>query len=127
MGLTSTGESFFQLIVVLIIFVGVLVLTYYTTRWIASYQKSRAHGKNLEIIETMPISQSKYVQLIKVGKSSYFLIGVGKDEITSLGRVEEEDLDMAAMESPVGKAGGEGAADPRFRKLLESFRKQLPG
>jgi len=123
MGLTSTGESFFQLLVVLIIFVGVLVLTYYTTKWVANYQKSRSHGKNLEIIETMPISTNKYLQLIKVGKSSYFLIGVGKDEITSLGRVEEDDLDQEAMTQDSMR---QPVSDPRFRKLLDSFRKQLP-
>ena len=123
MGLASTGESFFQLLVVLIIFVGVLVLTYYTTKWVANYQKTRTHGKNLEIIETMPISTNKYLQLIKVGKSSYFLIGVGKDEITSLGRVEEDDLEAALMSQDSMQTEG---GDPRFRKLLDSFRKQLP-
>ncbi len=123
MGLTSTGESFFQLIVVLIIFVGVLVLTYYTTKWIANYQKGRTRGRNLEIVETLPISTSKYIQLVKVGKSSYFLIGVGKDEITSLGRVEEDDLDTTVLSQDASTGQ---TADPRFRKLLDSFRKQLP-
>ena len=38
----SGGDSFFEFVVVLIVFVAILVITYYTTKWIAGYQKKNA-------------------------------------------------------------------------------------
>ena len=49
--LSSAGGSIWQLIVVLFIFVAVLGVTYYITKWIAGYQKQQVTGKNLEIVE----------------------------------------------------------------------------
>ena len=82
--LASAGESIFELIVVLVIFVGILFLTYYTTKWIAGYQKGRMVNQNLELIETLKITNNKYVQIIRAGKDKYLVIGVGKDEISRL-------------------------------------------
>lgn len=48
-------DSFVQLITVLIIFVFVLILTYFTTRWMAGIQKGRSFNKNLRIIETISV------------------------------------------------------------------------
>ena len=40
-------DSFVQLITVLIIFVFVLILTYFTTRWMAGIQKGLSFNMNL--------------------------------------------------------------------------------
>ena len=90
--LTSTGESIFQLLVVLFCFVIVLALTYYTTRWIAGYQKSHSFHKNLAVVETLKLTNNKFIQLIQVGKDTYYVIAIGKDEISFLGQVDQEQL-----------------------------------
>ncbi|MBR1572769.1 MAG: flagellar biosynthetic protein FliO [Lachnospiraceae bacterium] len=90
--LSSTGESIFQLIVVLVCFVIVLAMTYFTTRWIAGYQKTQTINKNLAVSETLKLTTDKYVQLIQVGKNRYFVVAVGKNEITFLGEISQEEL-----------------------------------
>ena len=88
----STSQSFFQLIVVLVCFVVVLVLAYYTTRWLANYQKGRSFNKNLKIIETLKLSPDKYVQIIACGKEKYLIVGLSKNEVTLLGELSEDEL-----------------------------------
>ena len=59
-------DSFVQLITVLIIFVFVLILTYFTTRWMAGIQKGRSFNKNLRIIETISVGNNKMISIVAV-------------------------------------------------------------
>lgn len=113
--LASAGESIFELIVVLVIFVGILFLTYYTTKWIAGYQKGRMVNQNLELIETLKITNNKYVQILRAGKDKYLVIGVGKDEISRLGELTEDEVKLLSEDASEEKA--------TFRNILDSFRK----
>lgn len=90
--LTSVGESIFQLIVVLAIFVGVLALTYYVTKWLAGYQKAQQFNKNLEIVETIKLTTNKYVQIVRAGEDHFYVVALGKDEVTLLGSLTTDDL-----------------------------------
>ena len=113
--LASAGESIFELIVVLVIFVGILFLTYYTTKWIAGYQKGRMVNQNLELIETLKITNNKYVQIIRAGKDKYLVIGVGKDEISRLGELTEDEVKLLSEDASERK--------DTFHDSLDSFRK----
>lgn len=114
--LASAGESIFELIVVLVIFVGILLLTYYTTKWIAGYQKGRMVNQNLELIETLKITNNKYVQILRAGKDKYLVIGVGKDEISRLGELTEDEVKLLSEDASEEK--------DTFRNILDSFRKK---
>ena len=66
--LTAGGyDSFLDLITVLLIFVFVIAITLFTTKYVANYQKVQNAGKNIEVLETYRISQSKYIQIVKIG------------------------------------------------------------
>ena len=121
MYLTSTGENVIEFIVVLIIFVGVLVLTYYATRFIASYQKTHTYNKNIEVIETARVANNKYIQVIRVGKEDYFVIGVGKDEVAPIGQVKGEHLDLSREDVMVPDVT---KFSKNFKSLLDSFRNE---
>ena len=95
----SGGDSFFEFVVVLIVFVAILVITYYTTKWIAGYQKKSQGGSNLEVIETLKITTNKYVQIIRAGKNKYLIIGIGKDEVHMLGELTENELNELKNQS----------------------------
>lgn len=95
--MASEVDSYLQLLSVLIIFVVVLGLTYYVTKWIANYQKGAESGKNIEVIETCKISATKYVQIIRIGER-YVSIGVSKDQITNLGDVSSDELSLDTEE-----------------------------
>lgn len=84
-------ESIWQLIGLLLIFVVVVVVCYFTTRFIGGYKmKQKGHG-NFELIETFALSQNKYLQLVRIGKK-LVVISVTKDNISFLTEVNEEDV-----------------------------------
>jgi len=118
--LASSFESFMQLLGVLLIFVFVLVLTYITTRWIASYQKSHNFNRNLEIIETLNVAANKYVQIVRAG-DEYLVIAVGKEEIQLLTKLTEEQVIKLSAESPLGDKSLES-----FKTVFEKIKDNLP-
>lgn len=119
--LTSTGESIFQLLVVLFCFVIVLALTYYTTRWITGYQKSHSFHKNLAVVETLKLTNNKFIQLIQVGKDTYYVIAIGKDEISFLGQVDQEQLKEISLETEeIPTVKGD------FEDILNKVKERLP-
>lgn len=110
------------MVVVLFCFILVLVLTYYTTRWIAGYQKSHSFNKNLSVVETMKLTTNKYIQLIQVGKETYYVIAVGKDEISVIGQLTKDDLkdmpDVDLEDIPTVKGD--------FEDILNKVKDKLP-
>ncbi len=109
----STMDSYLQFLTVLILFVFVLVITYVTTKWIANYQKGKAVGSNMEVMETLRITGNKYLQIVRVGKK-YLVIGIGKDEVHMLAEVSEEDLVWKNLQE----------TELNFNAILEKFKKQ---
>ncbi|MBO5372493.1 MAG: flagellar biosynthetic protein FliO [Lachnospiraceae bacterium] len=118
--LTSTFESFFQMLGVLAVFVFVLVITYLTTRWIASYQKEHSFNRNLELVETLKITPNKYVQIVRAGEE-YLVIAIGKDEVQLLTRLTEEQLTEIPVSSQSMSVSTEG-----FKEIFERLKKHLP-
>ena len=47
--LSSSLNSFIQLLGVLLIFLFVLVITYFTTKWIGGYQKVQMSGRSFQV------------------------------------------------------------------------------
>ena len=84
-------DSFVQLITVLIIFVFVLILTYFTTRWMAGIQKGRSFNRNLKIIETISVGNNKMISIVEAG-TKYIVVSIGKDEVNFLTELKEEEL-----------------------------------
>ncbi|MCM1495346.1 MAG: flagellar biosynthetic protein FliO [Bacteroides sp.] len=98
--LTGSGnalEGFIQLVVVLIMFLFVLALAYLTARFAGRFQSNIQSRSNIRIIETARLGNNKYVQIIKVG-SRYIAIGVGKDTVAFLTQLDEDELNLEALE-----------------------------
>ena len=119
----STGQSFFQLIVVLICFVAVLVLAYFTTRWLANYQKGHSYNKNLKIIETLKVSPDKYVEIIACGTDKYLIIGISKNEVSLLGELTKEELiDLDVNPTGDGTTGNNGGFTTGFNQIIDKMQ-----
>lgn len=88
-------DSIVQLITVLLIFVFVLFVTLFVTRWMAGFQKMQSEGKNIQIIETTKISPTHYAQIMKVG-DKYVAVAVGKENVTVLATLDESQLNLDA-------------------------------
>lgn len=112
--LSDRADSYVQFMTVLILFVFVLAITAFVTRWIGGYQKSRSAGANMELIESLRLSNNKYVQIVRVGRK-YLAVAVCKDTVTMLTEVPEEDLNF-----PEGSLGSAST----FRDVLAKIQKE---
>ncbi len=104
--LTAAG-SYAQFITVLVVFVLVLGITAWVTKWMAGYQRQQNVNCNVEIVETTRIAGNKYIQLVRVGET-YMAIAVCKDTVTMLGEVPKDQLKFREPQGGVS-----------FRELLE--------
>lgn len=104
---TSRSNSYAQFITVLVVFVAVLGVTAWVTRFIANYQKQQAVDCNIQLIEATRISNNKYIQIVRVGET-YMALAVCKDTVTMLGEIPAEQI----KEPPEYKGG-------QFKELLE--------
>lgn len=112
-------DSFLELIGVLLIFVFVLVITYLCSKWMAGYQKIHMKSKNLQVIESIPAGTNKAICLVKAG-TEYLVVGVGKDEITYLATLSEEQLtDFSFQEE---KTTGK---EESFQEIFGQFKNRL--
>ncbi|KAB1437695.1 flagellar biosynthetic protein FliO [Candidatus Galacturonibacter soehngenii] len=98
---SSRFESIWQLISVSIIFLIVLGLSYFTTKWISKIQKKQSFNKNIEVIETFKITTNKYIQIIRTGEK-YLVIAIAKDNISMLTELTEQQLNLT-MDEEVSK------------------------
>ena len=77
----TTVQNVIELLGLIVIFIIVLVVCYFTTKFVAGRQLVQKKVGNFEVIETFPLAQNKYLQLIKMG-TKYIVISVTKDNIT---------------------------------------------
>ncbi|MDD6732919.1 MAG: flagellar biosynthetic protein FliO [Lachnospiraceae bacterium] len=103
-----------QFLTVLVIFIGVLALTYFSTRWVAGYQKNKMLSGNINVLETFKIAQNKYVQIIRIG-DKIFAVAISKDQVTLLGEINEESL--VIEEQTMATPGAD------FKSILEAAKK----
>ena len=111
---SNSMNSYLQFMTVLILFVFVLGITYFVTKWIGGYQKSRSFNANVEIIETFHLANNKYIQIIRVGKK-YLAVAIGKDSVTMLTEIPEEQLMLS---------DGVDDIQPSFKELLDKLQKK---
>ena len=116
--MSSRIEAFAQLLTLLIIFIFVLAVTYYVTRFVGNYQKNKLSGSNINILETMRIANNKYIQIVKIG-SRVFAIAVAKDTVSYLCELDEDEL--------IYKESGKMLINnDNFKEILEKFKKDKP-
>lgn len=114
--LTASGplDSFVQFITVLFIFLFVLIVTYAVTKWISGIQKIQMTGKNMTVLETLRISNSKYLQIVKTG-DKYLVIAVCKDTVTMLTELSADSLCLDT---------GNEEKSLSFREILDKMKNQ---
>ncbi len=118
--LSGRSGSYLQLVTVLLIFVLVLAVTAWVTKWIASYQKQQGVNSNIEVVETTRIGSNKYVQLVRVGET-YMAVAVCKDTVTMLGEVPKEQLTFTD-----GKSGSATFTDLFAKAMIRKNSSDSP-
>ena len=101
----STGgnavNNFARFITLLLIFILVLVVCYYTTRFVAKNQKGLRSGGNLELVESLSLGSSRYLQLVKAG-GHYLVLSVGKDSAQLLCELQADEVHSVARQESGG-------------------------
>ena len=87
-----------RILTVFVLLVFVFVLTGLVTRWIASFEKGRMKGSNIQLLEAQALAGGKYIQIVRVG-GKLLALAVCKDSVTMLCELEEKDLQV----KPVGE------------------------
>lgn len=118
---SSWLESIGQLFGVLAIFFIVLLLTFLSTRWIAGYQQSQLHNRNLRVVEVLRLTNNKYIEIIEAG-DIYIVVAVSRDHVEKLAELTRDQLKEVSAAPDYGKDNlGES-----FRDALERVKQHLP-
>lgn len=125
--LSSSFNSLIQLLGVLVIFVFVLIITYFTTRWIGGFQRQKLSGHSFQVLDTVRIANNKFAQILKLG-DTYLVIAVGKDEVTMLAKLTEDEIGLTEEEitayQRTGASGAMGVGES-FEDTLEKIRERF--
>ena len=116
----SSLDSFVQLITVLVIFIFVLIITYFTTRWMAGIQKGRSFNKNLRIIETISAGNNKMIRIVQAGEK-YIVVSIGKDEVHYLTELKQEELKDLSFMNPDNQNDKQDPFAEIFGRLKEKY------
>ena len=112
---SSRAEGFAQFLTAVLIFVFVLLIAYFTTRFVGKFQKNQLAYRNFEAIESFRITNGKYLQLVKVG-SKYIVIGIGKDSVTMICELSEEEIKTSS---------DKGIYSDAFKDILHKAKERI--
>lgn len=112
--LSSSLNSFLQLLGAILIFLFILVITYFTTKWVGGFQKTQMKGGNLQVIETVRIANNQLLQVVKAGEK-YLVIAVSKERVTMLTELPAEQLKETTQDS-----------QEDFQTILNKFKEHFP-
>lgn len=88
----ASWEAVKNILTLILAFVFVLVLAYYGARFTAKYQGNMLSNRaNIRITESFRVGGNKIIAIAKIGKS-YYALGIGKDEINLIAKLDEEEL-----------------------------------
>lgn len=123
--LNAAGKSiphtngYAQLITVLVVFVLVLGITAFVTKWMANYQKGQNSGRNVEVIETTRIANNKWLQIVRVGRT-FKAIVVSRDNVTYLG-----DIDPSEIKTEDGRSASKSSFKSIIDKALNKDKNKV--
>lgn len=93
--LLSTGFSAaWSIAKLILITILILVLAYYSTRYIAKLQNHTLSTNNIQFLETRRIDGNKMLTIAKVG-GHYLALGIGKEEVHVLCELDPEELQFS--------------------------------
>lgn len=87
----SGFDNFVEFIYVMLIFIAVLIITYFGTRFIGKFQSNKYSTGNIELLEAGRLSANQYIQIVRIGQKLYAL-AVSKDNVTLIGELSEDEI-----------------------------------
>ena len=119
--LSGSLDSFFKLSSSILIFIFVVAITYFTTYWMAGFQKKKSTSKNLKVIETVNVGSNKFVSIIEAG-TEYLVVSIGKDEVRLLTKLTKEQLTDLSFETDINPV----VMQESFQQILDKIKDKIP-
>lgn len=86
--------SLYNIISLLLMFVLVLFLAYWTAKLAGKLQGNPMNKKaNIKVIDSIRLGGNKFISIVKIGEN-YYALGFGKDEITMIDRLDNESFQL---------------------------------
>lgn len=105
------GRGIAELLSAILIFVLVLLATYFTARIVGSIEKQKMTGRNIKVVESLRLPGGKSVYLIQAGER-YMLLSESKDRVGLISELPEDFV-------PLSTDTAETDTTTDFKKLLE--------
>ncbi len=81
-------KQFIEVIFYITVTIGIFVLAYFSTRFIAKKSMGLQSNNNLKLIEKIPLGKEKEAAIIKVGED-YYLAGISSGSVNFTGPLSE--------------------------------------
>lgn len=104
--LSMVGQLFF----LILIFIFVMFLAYYFTKFISNSKYGALKNSNLKIVESISVGPQSYLHIVRAGEK-LILIGVTKERVSYLCEIDKDSLNLEEKED-------------NFQKTLENFIKK---
>ncbi len=114
--LLAGRENIGELLTVIAIFIFVLAVTYFTTRFLGNWEKGRLRGSNIEVIESQRVAMNKYVMIVRIADKTVAL-AVSKNDIRMLTELDKDSVHELSD-------GSNTEAIP-FKELLQKAKLKL--
>lgn len=88
---TTDSSSLWAVFVTLIAMVVVLVLAYYTTKWLGKRMSVNSSTNIIRVIDRVGVGQDKLLAVVKVGKKT-MLIGMAGNSVTKLCDIDDDSI-----------------------------------
>lgn len=86
-------KAVFDIIVLLVLFVGVLYLAHFLTKKIGKASQQITNNRNMKLIEVMCLSQGQYLYIVMIGEKYYLFSGT-KESISYCMELDKEMVTM---------------------------------
>ena len=94
---SSPLQTIGQLFFILIVFVGIVILAIYVTKFVGGARYTHRGNKNLKLMDSIGLGFQNGIHLVQVGKK-YVLLGITKDRITFLCELNENEINEAEID-----------------------------
>lgn len=115
----SAAAGIFRFIALFIVFIGILFLAFYFTRWYAKSGLIRKGSGNINVIESYQLSPGKVIYIVEIG-SKFVAIMTSKDNIIKLTELSGDELELASIEQTIQKTK---LNDTSFKEILGQMMK----
>lgn len=106
-------QSILTVLFTLAMLIAVLLMAYFTTRWLGQKSMGGQGSKNIKVIDRFNLSQDKNLVIVQVA-GECMLLGITNQSIQKIGGVEESSLQ-------IGQPGEENTFSSIFASALKDW------